>query len=68
MGVLHYGFPPLFGNNAFMFYKRGIGNIDKNVLPSTSPAYARMSIERKVQIWRNALIVTGDNKRLSPVY
>ena len=43
------------GNNAFMFYKRGIGKIDKNVLPSTSPAYAGMRIDRKVQLWRNAL-------------
>ena len=43
------------GNNAFIFYKRGIGSIDKNVLPSTSPAYAGMSIERKLQLWREAL-------------
>jgi len=43
------------GNNAFMFYKRGIGNISKNVLPSTSPAYAGMRIDRKVQLWREAL-------------
>ena len=43
------------GNNAFMFYKRGIGNINKNVLPSTSPAYAGIRIDRKVQLWRNAL-------------
>ena len=43
------------GNNAFMFYRRGIGIIDKNVLPSTSPAYAGMSIDRKSQLWRAAL-------------
>ena len=43
------------GNNAYIFYKRGIGKIDKNVLPSTSPAYAGMGIDRKVQLWRDAL-------------
>jgi len=43
------------GNNAFLFYKRGIGDIDKDVMPSTSPAYARMSFEAKVQLWCNAL-------------
>ena len=43
------------GNNAFMFYKRGIGDIEKNVLPSTSPAYARMSIDKKTHLWREAL-------------
>ena len=57
MFILENGINRVFfnGNNAFMFYKRGIGNIDKNVLPSTSPAYARMSIDRKVQLWRYAL-------------
>ena len=43
------------GNNAFKFYTRGIVNIDKNVLPSTSPANAGMPIDRKVQLWREAL-------------
>ena len=43
------------GNNAFTFYKRGVGSIDGNVLPSTSPANAGMSIDRKTQIWRSAL-------------
>jgi len=44
------------GNNAYLFYKRGIGSIDKNVLPSTSPAYAGMRIDRKVELWRHAII------------
>ena len=43
------------GNNAFMFYRRGIGDIDKNVLPSTSPAYARMGFDKKAHLWREAL-------------
>ena len=43
------------GNNAYMFYKRGIGKIDKNVLPSTSPANAGMRIDIKAQLWREAL-------------
>ena len=43
------------GINAFTFYKRGIGSIDRNVLPSTSPANARMNLDKKAQIWRNAL-------------
>ena len=43
------------GNNAYAFYKRGIGSIDKNILPSTSPAYAGMGVDRKMQIWREAL-------------
>ena len=43
------------GNNAFLFYMRGIGCIDKNVLPSTSPAYAGMNIDRKVLLWSEAL-------------
>ena len=43
------------GNNAFRFYIRGIGSIDKNVLPSTSPAYTGISIDRKISLWREAL-------------
>jgi hypoxanthine-DNA glycosylase len=40
------------GNNAYTFYKRGIGSIEKNVLPSTSPANAGMRFEDKVELWR----------------
>ncbi|MCL2060712.1 MAG: DNA-deoxyinosine glycosylase [Oscillospiraceae bacterium] len=43
------------GNNAYMFYKRGIGDIGKNVLPSSSPAYAAVSVDRKALFWREAL-------------
>ena len=43
------------GNNAYAFYKRGIGHIEKNVLPSTSPAYAAMSFDKKRKLWHNAL-------------
>ena len=57
MFILENGINRVFfnGNNAFMFYRRGIGNINKNVLPSTSPANAGMRIDRKVQLWREAL-------------
>jgi len=57
MFILENGINRVFfnGNNAFMFYKRGVGSIDRNVLPSTSPAYAGMNIDRKVQLWRYAL-------------
>jgi hypoxanthine-DNA glycosylase len=44
------------GNNAFIFYKRGIGNVNKNVLPSTSPAYAGMCFEEKLRLWLDALL------------
>ena len=44
------------GNNAYLFYKRGIGSIEKNVLPSTSPAYAGMRFEDKLRLWREAII------------
>lgn len=43
------------GGNAYTFYRRGIGLIEKNVLPSTSPAHAAMRFEEKLRIWREAL-------------
>ena len=43
------------GNNAYTFYRRGIGIIDKNVLPSTSPAYAAKRFDEKLRLWREAL-------------
>ncbi|MCL2401632.1 MAG: DNA-deoxyinosine glycosylase [Oscillospiraceae bacterium] len=43
------------GNNAYTFYKRGIGNIEKNVLPSTSPAHAAMRFEEKLRRWKQNL-------------
>lgn len=43
------------GNNAYVFYKRGIGVIAKTVLPSTSPAYASMRFDEKLRLWREAL-------------
>jgi len=43
------------GNNAYLFYKRNIGSIEKNVLPSTSPAYAGMRFDEKLWRWREAL-------------
>lgn len=44
------------GGNAYTFYKRGIGKIDRNVLPSTSPANARMSYQDKLDTWRNGIL------------
>jgi len=43
------------GNNAYLFYKRNIGNIEKNVLPSTSPANAGMRFDEKLSRWREGL-------------
>ena len=48
------------GNNAYDFYRRGIGPIEKNVLPSTSPANARINYAVKLKIWSEAL--KGDFK------
>ncbi|MCL2409780.1 MAG: DNA-deoxyinosine glycosylase [Oscillospiraceae bacterium] len=55
--ILEHGIHRVFfnGNNAYTFYKRGIERIDKNVLPSTSPAYAAMRFEEKLRRWREAL-------------
>jgi len=43
------------GGNAYAFYKRGIGDIPRLVLPSTSPANARYTYEGKLEAWRAAL-------------
>ncbi len=43
------------GGNAYTFYRRGIGETERRVLPSTSPANARMSFEQKLAAWRAAL-------------
>ena len=48
------------GSNAYLFYKRGIGEIERKVLPSTSPANARMSFEEKLRLWREGLMGNGD--------
>jgi len=55
--VVEHGIRRVFfnGNNAYMFYKRGVGNIEKNVLPSTSPAYASMRFDEKLRIWSEML-------------
>lgn len=44
------------GNNAYTFYRRGIGMIDRNIPPSTSPAYAAMRFEEKLRLWRGAVM------------
>jgi G:T/U-mismatch repair DNA glycosylase len=43
------------GNNAYLFYRRGIGEIERRVLPSGSPAYAGMRFEEKLRLWRERL-------------
>ena len=43
------------GNNAYMFYRRGIGEIERRVLPSSSPANARTRFEEKLSLWRALL-------------
>jgi len=37
-------------NNAYYLYRRGIGDIEKNVLPSTSPTYAAMRLSEKLPV------------------
>ena len=43
------------GNNAYQFYRRNIGPVERNVLPSSSPAHARMRFEEKLLRWRELL-------------
>ena len=43
------------GNMAYTFYKRGIGEMPKRVMPSTSPANARLNFNQKLSIWAEAL-------------
>ncbi|MCL1981545.1 MAG: DNA-deoxyinosine glycosylase [Clostridiales bacterium] len=43
------------GGNAYRFCKRGIGTIDGMVLPSTSPANARLKYPDKLLLWSEAL-------------
>ena len=43
------------GNNAYQFYLRGIGEIERLVLPSSSPANARMRFDEKLGRWREEL-------------
>jgi hypoxanthine-DNA glycosylase len=43
------------GNNAYQFYRRGIGEIERRVLPSSSPANARMRFDEKLRLWRESL-------------
>ena len=44
------------GNNAYTFCRRGIAEMERNVLPSSSPANARLSFEEKSRLWRDALL------------
>lgn len=43
------------GGNAQRFYRRGIGATNGLCLPSTSPANARHSYAKKLELWRAAL-------------
>jgi len=43
------------GAKAYDFYRRNIALIEKRVLPSTSPANARMRYEDKLAAWTKAL-------------
>ena len=49
------------GNNAYEFYRRKIGLIERNVLPSSSPANARLSFDEKLGLWRDAIISCNKN-------
>ena len=44
------------GNFAYEFYRRKIGPIERCVLPSSSPANARMSFDEKLKLWRDAIL------------
>ena len=55
--IAHHGITKVLfnGNNAYVFYKRGIGQIERQVLPSSSPANARMKFDEKLRLWREQL-------------
>jgi hypoxanthine-DNA glycosylase len=43
------------GSNAYQFYRRGIGGIERRVLPSSSPANAGKRFDEKLLLWREDL-------------
>ncbi|MCL2080647.1 MAG: DNA-deoxyinosine glycosylase [Oscillospiraceae bacterium] len=47
------------GGNAYKFYRRGIGPAEKTVLPSTSPANARLDYGGKLAAWSAAILKNG---------
>ena len=44
------------GYNVYRFYRRGIGETGRFVLPSSSPAYAGMRFDEKLRRWREGLL------------
>ncbi len=44
------------GQNAYTFYRRCFGDTPHRILPSSSPANARMRFEEKAERWRSALL------------
>jgi len=47
------------GKKAYEFYQKGIGGIDGIILPSTSPANARIGFEEKLRKWSEILESRG---------
>jgi hypoxanthine-DNA glycosylase len=43
------------GNNAYLFYRRGIGEVERRVLPSSSPDNAGMRFDEKLRLWQECL-------------
>ena len=43
------------GMKAYEFYRRGIGAIEKRILPSTSPANTRLNYNEKLSAWAEML-------------
>lgn len=43
------------GGNAYNFYRRGVAEAERRVLPSSSPANARTSFDEKLRLWRERL-------------